>query len=74
MSNPTLEATIDDTDRSQITITVSKDGTTYEDLTVDVETALQNQKFVTMFERPILTLLMLHDQTDEETNPAALVE
>jgi hypothetical protein len=68
MSDPTLTATIDD---GKVNITVEDGDDTYEDLTVDVGMALQNQKGVTMFERPILTLLTLHGQTGDEAPAAA---
>lgn len=51
------------TDGETLSITVESNGTTYEDTEVDIGLLIQNQKFVSSFERPILSLLTLSQRT-----------
>lgn len=61
---PTLEAHVDP-DTESLTISVSDDGKKYEHIEVDADILIQNQQFVTSFERPILTLLTLYQREQQ---------
>lgn len=80
---PRLEAWLDtDGENDQVHVRVSADGTEYERVDADLETLLQTEQFLSMFQRPALALLSIWERTvetdvdreDTETHPEVVDE
>jgi hypothetical protein len=63
----TLTAWIDDDgEHADLHVVVGDEDRVYENVQADLDIAIQNQQYISQFERPALTLLTLYEQRVNE--------